>query len=127
MALSRRQFFALAGASAAGVVLADPLKALYAREAQGKSVKGVGYGPLIPDPNGLLDLPPGFQYRAFSRTGDTMGDGSPVPGGHDGMAAFAGSRGTTILVRNHELSPSSSTGVQSAYTTTLYVREEPPH
>jgi len=34
-----------------------------------------------------------------------MSDGNPVPGDHDGMAAFPGSRDTTILVRNHELSP----------------------
>jgi hypothetical protein len=59
------------------------------------------------DPNGLLELPPGFQYRAFSRTGDIMSDGNPVPGNHDGMAAFPGARGSTILVRNHELSPNS--------------------
>lgn len=109
MALSRRQFFTLAGASAAGTVLVSPLKALYAREAQGKSIRGRGYGPLQPDPNGLLDLPRGFQYRAFSRTGDMMSDGNPVPGDHDGMAAFAGPRKTTILVRNHELSPDEFT------------------
>jgi hypothetical protein len=111
MALSRRKFFALAGASAAGTVMMSPLQALYARKANGQSVFGKGYGPLIPDPNGLLDLPRGFQYRAFSRTGDVMSNNSLVPGGHDGMGAFAGSRGTTILVRNHELSPTSSTKV----------------
>lgn len=113
MALSRRQFFALAGASAAGSVLVLPLKALYARQASGLPIRGIGYGPLQPDPNGLLDLPPGFQYRAFSRTGDMMSDGNPVPGGHDGMAAFPGPRGSTILVRNHELSPSSATKAQA--------------
>ena len=34
-----------------------------------------------------------------------MDDGLPVPGAHDGMATFAGLNGTTLLVRNHELSP----------------------
>jgi secreted PhoX family phosphatase len=111
MALSRRKFFALAGASAAGTVMMSPLQALYARKANGQSVFGKGYGPLIPDPNGLLDLPRDFQYRALSRTGDVMSNNSLVPGGHDGMGAFAGSNGTTILVRNHELSPTSSTKV----------------
>ncbi|HEY9727301.1 MAG TPA: alkaline phosphatase PhoX [Chroococcales cyanobacterium] len=111
MALSRRQFFSLAGAGAATTVLASPLKALYARQANGLSVHGGGYGALVPDPNKLLDLPPGFQYRAFSRTGDLMSDGSTVPGNHDGMAAFPGPNNTVILVRNHELSPSASTGV----------------
>jgi hypothetical protein len=32
-----------------------------------------------------------------------MDDGLLVPGDHDGMAAFAGPNGKTILVRNHEL------------------------
>ena len=109
MALSRREFVSLVGASAAGTVLVSPLKALYAREAQGQSIRSRGYGALRPDPNGLLDLPRGFQYRAFSRTGDMMSDGSLVPGDHDGMAAFAGPRDTTILIRNHELSPDEVT------------------
>lgn len=109
MALSRREFVSLAGASAAGTVLVSPLKAFYAREAQGQSIRGIGYGSLQPDPNNLLDLPRGFQYRAFSRTGDMMSDGSLVPGDHDGMAAFAGARNTTILIRNHELSPDEVT------------------
>lgn len=111
MSFSRRQFFTLAGAGASCAVLAAPLRALYSREAGGKSVFGQGYGKLQADPNGLLDLPEGFRYKAFSRTGEMMKDGNPVPGNHDGMAAFAGSNKTTILVRNHELSPSSSTTV----------------
>jgi hypothetical protein len=108
MALSRRQFFTLAGAGAATAVLASPLKALYARPARGRLVRGGGYGNLIVDPNGLLDLPKGFQYRAFSRTGDIMSDGNPVPADHDGMAAFPGANNTVILVRNHELSPTET-------------------
>ncbi len=40
-----------------------------------------------------------------------MNDGYKVPGGHDGMGAFAGANGNTILVRNHELSATSSNGV----------------
>lgn len=34
-----------------------------------------------------------------------MNDGLPVPNNHDGMAAFPGQNGSTILVRNHELNP----------------------
>jgi hypothetical protein len=67
----------------------------------------LGYGPLVADPNGFIDLPAGFSYREVSRTGETMDDGFPVPGLHDGMAAFPGPGGTTILIRNHELSPNS--------------------
>jgi uncharacterized protein len=110
MAFSRRKFFALAGTTAATLVIGENLKGLRAI-AQGSSSTTYGYGPLIKDPNGLLDLPAGFQYKAFSRTGDLMSDGNPVPGGHDGMAAFPGPNRSVILVRNHELSPNSSTGV----------------
>jgi secreted PhoX family phosphatase len=80
MALSRRQFFALSGASAAGTFLAGaPFKKLYAREFLGQATKAEGFGSLQRDPNGIFDLPPGFQYRAFSRTGETMTDGNIVP------------------------------------------------
>jgi uncharacterized protein len=67
-----------------------------------------GYGELVADPAGLLDLPAGFRYTVFSRAGETMNDGLLVPGAHDGMAAFAGPDGKTILVRNHELNPGST-------------------
>ena len=47
-------------------------------------------GPLVPDPEGVLDLPEGFGYRLLSQVGDMMDDGLLVPGKADGMAAFAG-------------------------------------
>ncbi|HEY9799636.1 MAG TPA: alkaline phosphatase PhoX [Leptolyngbyaceae cyanobacterium] len=108
MKLSRRKFFTLAGASTAGTLLASPLEGLIARKANGQAVFGGGYGPLVKDPNGLLDLPAGFQYVTFSRTGELMNDGTKVPGAHDGMAAFPGPRNTVILVRNHELGTGST-------------------
>jgi len=61
-----------------------------------------GAGPLTPDPNGLLDLPRGFRYTIISSHGEAMDDGLLVPARHDGMAAFPGQSGETILVRNHE-------------------------
>ena len=64
---------------------------------------GAGYGPLLPDAGGILDLPEGFSYRVLSRTGDAMSDGLLVPGLPDAMAAFAGPQGRTLLVCNHEL------------------------
>ncbi len=64
-----------------------------------------GYGPLIPDPNGILDLPRGFSYKIISTRGDTMTDGFLVPGQPDGMATFACRGGLTILIRNHENEP----------------------
>ena len=39
------------------------------------------FGKIIPDPNGVIDLPVGFSYQAFSRTGEMMDDGLLVPGG----------------------------------------------
>ncbi|MFJ5762906.1 alkaline phosphatase PhoX [Neobacillus sp. NPDC093182] len=62
-----------------------------------------GYGPLVPDPNGILDLPKGFHYKIISEEGDLMSNGTKIPGAFDGMAAFEGPNNTTILVRNHEL------------------------
>ncbi len=38
-----------------------------------------------------------------------MNDGLPVPNNHNGMAAFPGENGSTILVRNHELNPVATT------------------
>ena len=61
------------------------------------------FGPLRPDPDGLIDLPHGFGYRIVSRAGELTDDGLKVPHAHDGMAAFAGDDGRIILVCNHEL------------------------
>ena len=62
-----------------------------------------GYGKLIPDPAGILDLPAGFSHRIISRWGEEMNDGLLVPNLHDGMAAFKGEGDHVVLVRNHEL------------------------
>ena len=62
-----------------------------------------GYGPLVPDPAGLLDLPPGFSYRVISSLGDRMDDGNFVPDRADGMGAFRLDAHRMALVRNHEL------------------------
>ena len=68
------------------------------------------FGGFRSDPAGVLDLPLGFKYHTFSKTGETMDDGFLVPGGHDDMAAFPGPNGRTILVRNHELETDARTG-----------------
>jgi secreted PhoX family phosphatase len=66
-----------------------------------------GYGSLarVADQNGdeILALPDGFQYVTFSKLGDPMSDGTPVPRAHDGMGSFRGPGGTTLLIRNHEV------------------------
>jgi secreted PhoX family phosphatase len=71
-----------------------------------------GYGPLVPDPARLLDLPRGFSYRIVSREGDPMSDGLATPAAFDGMACFPvrGSRHRVALVRNHEMWPNLTAG-----------------
>ena len=95
--ISRRDFIGFGGVGAAALMLGATGKV----EAQ--QAGGGGYGPLVSDRAGMLDLPKGFQYRIISEEGTKLSDGTPVPGDHDGMAAVKGKRGTTVLVRNHEL------------------------
>jgi secreted PhoX family phosphatase len=65
---------------------------------------GPGYGPLLPDPKGLLALPAGFSYRIVTHSGVTkLESGEFTPEKHDGAATFEGTRGATLLVVNHEL------------------------
>ncbi len=63
------------------------------------------YGPLLPDPARLIDLPQGFSYRVISRRGDRMDDGYVVPDRADSMGAFRLDDRRMALVRNHELAP----------------------
>ena len=121
MTRSRRDFVKLLGAGA----MVAPLAGVYSRAAQGMPAFGPGLGPLRPAlplntaelavPGAydlrnvpLVELPQGFRYHVVSCTGQTMSDGSLVPGDHDGMAAFRGAQGSTVLVRNHELSNAES-------------------
>ena len=72
------------------------------------SLTAEGYGRLQSDPLGRMRLPKGFSYKVFSQAGETMDDGFIVPGAHDGMDAFPGPNGLTLLVRNHEMKPLDS-------------------
>lgn len=70
-----------------------------------------GFGGLVPDRNGLLDLPRGFRYRVVQTVEDRLSNGARVPGDFDGMIAVAGRKPSSVtLVRNHELRPSDITG-----------------
>ncbi|MES2475693.1 MAG: alkaline phosphatase PhoX [Verrucomicrobiota bacterium] len=64
------------------------------------------FGPLIADPDGIIDLPQGFSYRILAKQGEPMDDGFVTPGLPDGMAAFAAPDGKLVLVCNHELDSS---------------------
>ncbi|WP_344324261.1 alkaline phosphatase PhoX [Streptomyces macrosporus] len=112
MSATRRQILGRAGAVGAGIVFAGAVSELFAGTDPAHATGGRGgYGPLVPDPNGLLDLPKGFRYRVLSREGDPMRSGEgPVPSNHDGMAALAGpGAGRVWLVRNHENKPNGGT------------------
>lgn len=95
MTLSRRHFLRNAGAAAIGFSSLQQFV--------GCAPAPRDFGALIPDPDGLFDLPKGFSYRIISRYGEEMADGLLVPHRPDGMAAFPGPDGLTILVRNHEV------------------------
>lgn len=112
LALSRRSLLA-----AGGIAFSGALGALFPSGGAAAPASARGYGPLVPDPAGLLDLPAGFSYRVLSRAGDPLRSGEgTVPANCDGMAAFAAGRGGNRgvggergnggggvrLVRNHE-------------------------
>lgn len=77
------------------------------RERTSKTPKNSSEGSLnlLPDTKGYLDLPEGFSYTVISKAGEKMSDGLLVPGRPDGMGAFLDDLGRTVIVRNHENSP----------------------
>ncbi|MGC9497992.1 alkaline phosphatase PhoX [Streptomyces sp. WG7] len=123
MSLTRRDFASRSALTGATVVLAGSVGSLATApnalastdtesageehgrgHGHGHDHGGVGYGPLIPDPDGILALPAGFRYEIITYCGRTkLESGEYTPSNHDGTAAFDGPRGTTLLVNNHEL------------------------
>jgi secreted PhoX family phosphatase len=115
MAWTRRSFLRASLLGSSALAASGGLGRVLASIPAGPQRRAVGFGPLVADPDGLLDLPAGFRYRLLStgildserdtdeRFGSRLSDGTPTPGMHDGMAAFEGPGGLTILVRNHEL------------------------
>ncbi|MEH0629291.1 alkaline phosphatase PhoX [Streptomyces stelliscabiei] len=125
MPLTRRDFARRSAVTGAGVALAGSVGALATapnalaatdtdsdldpgseagHKETGHGADRLGYGPLLPDPEGILALPAGFKYRIITYSGRTkLESGEFTPGKHDGTAAFPGPRGTTLLVNNHEL------------------------
>lgn len=101
MRLDRRSLFSTGAAALAFTGLAKSVVAQGASETYVNEVEG--YGPLVSDPNGMLDLPQGFSYRILSQGGETMSDGLVVPGQFDGMGCFPLEGTRVALVRNHEL------------------------
>jgi secreted PhoX family phosphatase len=107
--ISRRRFIGQTGAAFAALAMLG-----CSDRGLTQAPRAAGYGPLIEDPNGLLDLPEGFRYHVLSQLGELMDDGTPVPDKADGMGCFQGDNGELILVRNHELRPKDDDGVRIA-------------
>ncbi|MFF6778735.1 alkaline phosphatase PhoX [Streptomyces sp. NPDC012637] len=110
MSATRRQILA----ATAGIAFTGAISELFTGSAAASAALGrhAGYGPLVPDPHGMLDLPAGFTYKVLSRQGEPLRSGEGlVPGNHDGMGAFAGRRGQVHLVRNHENRVTGKIGV----------------
>lgn len=103
----RRRFLSVTG-TAFAALLASGCTARSGAIASGPAL--AGYGPLVPDPDGLFDLPQGFSYRVISKLGDMMDDGLTVPDAADGMGCFDLGGGKLALVRNHELMPDKDPG-----------------
>jgi len=114
MIADRRQFLRATGTAFAALAASGCM-----RETLTQAAGPVSYGPLISDPNGLIDLPVGFSYRVLSSLGDAMSDGGTVPDQADGMGCFDLGGGKIALVRNHELISTQDSGgaMGAAYDT----------
>lgn len=62
-----------------------------------------GYGDLVPDPAGILDLPERFGYCVLTATGDNLDGGGTRPSTPDGMETFDAGGGRLALCVNHEI------------------------
>jgi secreted PhoX family phosphatase len=114
--LSRRSFIGGGAAATLGIALSGTLgpiaRASGADHGSTNGAKGGfdGYGPLQPDPAGLLALPNGFHYTVLAASGATLLDsGEVTPGNPDGAASFVRPGGDgVILVTNHEIRPTTA-------------------
>jgi len=101
--ISRRNLLAGSAVGGLGIVFAGSLEAI-AGPALADTRTSVGYGPLVPDPAGILALPAGFSYKIIAQSGVThLESGQVTPSDPDGAAVFASASGAT-LVYNHEIS-----------------------
>jgi len=109
---NRRQFLGATGSAFAALLASGCMTRGNVAGAALTSARSsaAGYGPLVADPAGMLDLPRGFSYRLLSSLGDAMSDGGTVPDNADGMGCLDIGNGEIALVRNHELVPGAGTG-----------------
>ena len=102
---NRRQFLGTTGTAFAALLASGCMT-----RGAAPALTFTDYGPLVKDPNGMLDLPEGFSYRLLSSLGDAMSDGGTVPDKADGMGCLDIGNGELVLVRNHELIPTDDAG-----------------
>lgn len=105
MIADRRRFLRATGTAFAALAASGCVRTSLAT-----APAGAGYGPLMADPQGLIDLPQGFTYRVLSSLGEAMSDGGTVPDRADGMGCFDLGSGRIALVRNHELQAQHDSG-----------------
>ncbi|MGB1139950.1 MAG: alkaline phosphatase PhoX [Halioglobus sp.] len=110
MPLSRRTFLKGSALSTGAIGLLGSAVAAansgrFGEQLAGPACGTGNYGPLVKDPEGILDLPHGFSYKVLSRERAVMSDGNRVPALHDGMGAFHAGKDRVALVRNHEMAP----------------------
>jgi secreted PhoX family phosphatase len=107
--IDRRTFLKGAAATSGAAALnGGAFAGFIARVAAARDVALGPLGPVADQRDGKvrLHLPEGFNYRSFHDTDGppiVLDDGTTLRGRHDGMAAFVGSGGNTVLIRNHEL------------------------
>ena len=101
--VSRRSFVGGSAATGLGFAFAGSgsLEA-FSRPLDSGTRTATGYGPLVPDPKGILALPGGFSYTLVARSGVTPTLDGVHPSDPDGMGVFRGSDGGSVLVTNHE-------------------------
>jgi secreted PhoX family phosphatase len=103
--MSRRSLLGGAADTGIGIALAGNFEAVAGTRL------ALGYGDLVPDPAGLLSLPPGFSYRIVTETGvSAMADGVPTPSDPDANGVFPRENGFAI-VNNHEIGGNEPYGV----------------
>jgi uncharacterized protein len=107
--LTRRSLLGGGAAGALGIAISGslgPLARAGGAEVAAAAGDGIGYGPLVDDPAGLLSLPKRFHYTVLAKSGVTLLESGHVsPDNYDGTAAFPRPGGGTILVTNHEIRP----------------------
>ena len=118
MALARRSLLTGSAAAGVGLAVAGSVPSLAQAAPPPPSRTGSGgqsrpFPPLEDDPDGLLALPPGFEYAVVTHAGRTsMRNGQgPTPSNHDGTAVFPAPRGRLRLIQNHELPAGAALGV----------------